>query len=138
MSEHAQCVAQFDVTGWDQTPYGDDSDGPQFGRATVNKTFTGGLEGTSVAELLMCQADPKDLSAGAGFVASERFEGSMGERSGSFVFQHGGLAGGGGEPKTFGQVVPGCGTGDFVGLTGAVEISADEDGHRLALDYTFS
>jgi hypothetical protein len=100
----------------------------------VRKTFRGGLEGESVAELLMCQADPSDLAAGAGYVASERFEGRVDGRAGSFVMQHGGLSGEG-TPRTFGHIVPGSGTGDLAGLRGAVEIAVDADGnHQLILD----
>lgn len=129
-------VASFDVTGWDQQPpYDQPDNGPLLSRATVRKNFRGGLQGESVAELLMCQTDPKDLSAGAGYVASERFVGSLDGKNGTFVLQHGGLAGPG-EPRTFGNVVPGSGTGALEGLLGTVQIAVDADGrHSLTLEY---
>jgi hypothetical protein len=40
--------ADFEVVGWDQIGYDDDR---KLARATVRKTFKGGLEGESVAEL---------------------------------------------------------------------------------------
>lgn len=128
--------APFDVTGWDQTPDDSPEGGPQHGRATVTKAFRGDLEGESVATLLMCQNDPSDLSAGAGYVASERVTAKLAGRSGTFVLQHMGLAGGGNPPVSKGHVVPGSGTGDLVGLTGEFEIKVDENGaHSLHLDY---
>lgn len=42
-----RAVSVFDVTGWDQTPYGDETDGPALSRATVKKTFRGDMEGES-------------------------------------------------------------------------------------------
>ena len=53
-----------------------------------------------------------DPEVGAGYVVSERVTGQLGDRSGSFVIQHGGVMGPGLAPRTFGHVVPGSGTGD--------------------------
>lgn len=78
-------------------------------------------------------------AAGAGYVVSERVTGRLGNRQGSFVIQHGGLMGPGENPRTFGHVVPGSGTGELTGLGGEVEIDRTEDGkHTLALDYHFT
>jgi len=128
-------VATFKVTGWDQVAYDEQAAGPRLARATVRKAFEGELAGTSTAELLMCQADPASLAAGAGYVASERFVGRLRERTGSFVMQHWGVRGDGGAPRTAGHVVPGSGTGGLAGLTGTVEIAVAPDGmHTLVLD----
>ena len=133
MTFHA--VSSFDVTGWDQSPYGDEVEKPFLSRATVRKTFRGDLVGESTAELLMCQADTSDLEAGAGYVASERVVGRLGTRAGTFVLQHWGLSGDGGQ-VTSGHVVPGSGTGELEGLSGTVAISVDDEGaHTLTLDY---
>ncbi len=131
-----RATSSFKVTGWDQTPYDQDVPGPHLSRATVRKTFEGDLVGESTAELLMCQADPADLGAGAGYVASERVVGQLGSRTGTFVLQHWGLSGGGHPEQTDGHVVPGSGTGELTGLSGKVEIIVDTKGsHTLALDY---
>ena len=66
-----RAVSSFKVTGWDQTPYGEQAPGQLLSRATVGKSFEGDMVAESTAELLMCQADQKDLKAGAGYVASE-------------------------------------------------------------------
>ena len=93
------------------------------------------MAGESTAELLGCQADANDLKAGAGYVVSEQFTGSLMGKAGSFVIQHGGLMSEGSQ-ETFGNVVPGSGRGELVGLTGTMEISVAEDGtHTRTLDY---
>ncbi len=131
-----QAVSSFDVTGWDQTPYGDAGAGPLLSRATVGKKFAGDLVGESTAELLMCQAHKSDLSLGAGYVASERVVGTLAGHEGTFVMQHWGVSGAGGGQTTGGRVVPGSGTGDLAGLSGTVEIAVGEDGaHTLTLNY---
>ncbi len=133
MKIHA--TSSFDVTGWEQASYDDGVAGPALSRATVRKAFTGDLSGDSTAELLMCQADTSDLGAGAGYVASERVTGRLGDREGTFVIQHWGVSVGGNQ-STGGHVVPGSGTGDLAGLTGDIVISVDADGaHTLTLDY---
>ena len=83
----------------------------------------------------MCQADTSDLGAGAGYVASERVTGRLGDREGTFVMQHCGVSLAGNQ-STGGHVVPGSGTGGLEDLTGDVVIAVDADGaHTLTLDY---
>jgi hypothetical protein len=131
-----RAVAAFDVTGWEQAPYEEGTAGPVLSRVIVRKKFRGDLTGESTAKLLMCQADPSDLGAGAGYVASERVVGRLGGREGTFVLQHWGVSGGD-SPRTAGHVVPGSGTGDLAGLTGDVEFSVDAEGaHSLTLNYS--
>jgi hypothetical protein len=136
MSKRAQ--SSFEVTGWEEIAYDEPDDGPRLAKVVVKKAFKGDLEGSSTAELLMCQADPNDYLAGAGYVASEVVTGSLSNRTGSFVIQHGGVSGGDAEPHTFGHIIPGSGTGELTGLLGSVEISRTPDGkHTLLLDYHF-
>ena len=131
-----RAVSSFEVTGWEQAPYGEQGDGPGLARATVKKAFSGDLAGDSTAELLMCQSDPADLEAGAGYVASELVTGRLGDREGSFVMQHWGLTSAEIGNRTGGHIVPGSGTGALTGLSGEVEISVDADGaHTITIDY---
>jgi len=131
-----RAISSFEVTGWDQTPYGDSDNGPSLTRATVRKAFSGDLAGESTAELLMCTADPDSLEAGGGYVASELVAGSLGDRQGTFVLQHWGLTGGGLPSRTAGHVVTGTGTGELTGLSGEIEIAVDADGaHTITIDY---
>lgn len=128
-------TAAFDVTGWESAPYEADVPGPRLDRVLVRKRFRGELEGESNGQLLMCQAVPGRLEAGAGYIVAERFIGRLGGRSGSFVMHHWGVSGDGRPPRTGGHVVPGSGTGELAGLTGTLEIAVGKEGHRLVLDY---
>lgn len=131
MSTRATSV--FEITLWEESVYDEPADGPTLSRAIAAKTFTGNIEGTSTAELSLCKAAD---DVGGGYVAQERIEGRVGERSGSFVIQHGGIRGCSGQ-RSFGSVVPGSGTGELRGMIGDVEFAHDETGARLILDYDF-
>ncbi len=110
--------AAFEITGWDQAPYDEPAAGPALTRATVRKTYTGALEGESVAELLTCG----ELA----YMGNERVTATLDGRAGTFVLQHGAWEGG-----QWGFVVPGSGTGDLAGLRGDARL----DHGRIALDY---
>ena len=120
-------TAEFEVTGWDQSLYDEPEDGPAMGRATVRKTFRGAVDGASVAELLTAGGD-----SGRGYVASERFTGTIDGRKGSVVFLHGGLDDGA-APFTFGHILPGSGTGELTGLAGELTYVHDDSGARVTL-----
>jgi hypothetical protein len=126
----AQITASFEITGWDETTYDEPAEGPKLARATVRKRFSGSLEGTSVAELLTAQGD-----GGSGYLASERVEGSLGGRSGTFVLQHGGI-GDETDRHAFGHIVPGSGTAGLEGLRGEAVFAHDEAGARVTITYT--
>ncbi|HEU4948566.1 MAG TPA: DUF3224 domain-containing protein [Kribbella sp.] len=115
----------FEITMWDQSTY-DDTDDVELGRATVAKTFTGELEGTSSAELLMVGT----TDGPAAYTAVERFAGTLEGRSGSFVMLHGATAD---ETVSSGRIV--AATGELAGLTGTVAYEHDEKGPRITLDY---
>lgn len=132
MTTHA--TATFEVTSWEDQVYDDPSEGPKLGRATVGKTLRGDVEATSTAELLTCQA----ADGSAGYVASERVTGRIGDRAGTFVVQHGGTAVAGTPDHNFGHVVPGSGTGQLTGLRGTCEYRHDETGATFTLDYRFA
>ncbi len=124
--------AAFEITSWEETGYDEHPDGPKLSRATVTKTFRGEVEGTSVAELLLVQ----DEAGGAAYVALERVDGRVGDRSGTFIVTHGAVR----EdetPATHGRVVQGSGTGALRGLRGTAEYRHDEHGATFALDYGF-
>jgi len=123
-------TASFEVTDWSDEVYDEPAEGPAMGTATVAKRFTGVLEGTSVARLLTAGGP-----GGRGYVASERIEGVLDGRRGSFVVQHGGLDAGG-DLRTFGHVVPGSGTGELAGLAGEVRFRHDESGAAVTFVLT--
>lgn len=129
-STQSTITASFEIEGWDEAVYDAPAEGHTLARTTVRKRFSGPLQGTSFAELLTAGGE-----GGQGYVASERVEGTLDGRRGSFVLQHGGIADER-EQRAFGSVVPGSGTGELVGLRGDGVYAHDDDGARLALTYT--
>ena len=129
-------VSDFEVTGWDAVPNGEESEGPLLSEARVSKRYHGDLDAEGRARLLMCRASADGPLENAGYIASEQVSGTLGGRTGTFVLHHWGIAEAGVPPRTGGHVVPGSGTGELVGLSGTMEIHVDADGkHTLALDY---
>jgi hypothetical protein len=127
----AEFTAGFEITGWNENAYDEPAEGPKLTRATVHKTFHDDLEGTSVTEMLTAQGD-----GGRGYLASERFDGTIGGRQGTVVFQHGGLDDGH-ALSSFGHVVPGSGTGALAGTAGEIVYDHDETGITVKLVLTF-
>ncbi|AJT69869.1 hypothetical protein T261_8275 [Streptomyces lydicus] len=70
------------------------------------------IEGKGVAEVLTAQG-----SAGGGYVASERIDGTLDNRRGTFVIQRWGLSDGP-DQSSEGSVVPNSGTGELAGIAG--------------------
>jgi len=131
-----QAKSSFKVTRWEDAPYDEPKNRATLSRATIEKKFTGDLNASSTAEALMCVVDKADFSAGAGYIASERIEGELLGRKGSFVLQHGGLSGGGLPEQTYGHIVPGSGTDELDGIGGTALISRDaEGGHWITIDF---
>jgi Protein of unknown function (DUF3224) len=114
--------SKFTITRWEEA----DAAGSALGRVQVDKTYTGPVEGTSTAELITC----RPVEGSAGYVAVERFEGSVEGRAGTFAFQHGAIISPAG-PEYYGVVIPGSGTGELVGITGAVRVEHE----LITLDY---
>lgn len=129
MSNHAE--GTFDLDVWEaEKPY-DEHEGIQSARVHVEKTFAGGLVGTSTAELITVVAE----AGPAAYVGIERFAGTLGGREGGFVFHHN-AAGKDGEPWMTWQIAEGTGTGDLKGITGEGQIIIGPDGgHSYTLDY---
>ncbi len=131
-----KATSEFKVTGWDETPCGEEGGVPHLSEALVLKEYHGDLEGEGRARLLMCRAALEGPLQDAGYIASEQVSGRLAGREGTFVLHHWGIAAAGSAPRTAGHVVPGSGTGRLAGLSGTMEIRVDADGtHTLALEY---
>jgi hypothetical protein len=85
---------------------------------TIEKTFEGGLVGTSYGEMLSSMGAP---DGNAGYVAIERFEGQLDGKKGSFSLMHYGRMMDG-EDSLVLEVVPGSGADDLAGVQGSMEI----------------
>lgn len=101
------------------------------GRFALDKTYHGGLEGTSRGQMLSAGAVEK---GSAGYVAIEIVRGTLDGRSGSFALQHGGTMTRGSARLTI-DVVPDSGTDELEGLTGAMTIRVESGRHEYELDY---
>jgi hypothetical protein len=106
------------------------------GVATMTKTFTGEIAGRS-ATLFTAASDP---ATGTGtYVAMESFEGSIGGLEGAINFAHSATTLGDDRAAEFFVIVPGSGTGELTGITGAGGMSVAGDGtHSIWLEYEFS
>ena len=101
------------------------------GRLALDKTFHGDLEATSQGEMLAARTS---VEHSAGYVALEQVSGTLHGRSGSFVLQHSGTMNRG-APQLVITVVPDSGTGELVGLSGAMTIENVDGQHSYTLAY---
>jgi hypothetical protein len=125
-------VGTFEVKVTPQAP-GDGADA-DVGRMTLDKQFHGDLEGTSKGQMLAASTSVK---GSAGYVAMEKVTGTLKGRSGSFVLQHSGTMTRG-APQLTVSVVPDSGTGQLVGLAGAMAIKIADGKHSYDFEYTLA
>ncbi|QFZ16756.1 DUF3224 domain-containing protein [Saccharothrix syringae] len=118
--------SKFTITRWGETTR--DAAAPALARVLVEKTCTGLMAGTGVAEPTTCQPSEGQ----AGYVGTERFTGTPEGRTGSFVVRHGGVVPADGA-RSFGHVVPGSGTGEPAGIGGEVRLAHE----LITLDVAF-
>jgi len=100
-------------------------------RTRFDKTFSGGLQGTSVVTML--SAGNAASPGNACYVAMERVDATLDGRRGAFVLQHSGTM-----PQGNGvlscTVVPGSGIGGLAGLSGSLSIRIEDGQHFYRLD----
>ncbi len=105
---------------------------PTLGQMSLDKQYHGDLEGASKGQMLTAGTDVK---GSAGYVAMERFTGTLNGRKGSFVLQHTGTMNRGALQLSV-TVVPDSGTGELVGLTGKMAIIIADGKHSYDFEYT--
>lgn len=105
---------------------------PAIGRMSLSKRFEGALAGTARGQMLAIRTD---TPGSAGYVALDRFEGSLEGRSGGFSLQHSGSMDRG-APSLSIHVIPDSGTGALGGLRGTLGIRLEGGVHFYDLDYT--
>ena len=102
-----------------------------FVRLSIDKSFAGGLAGTSRVEML---ASGNGSSPSGGYVALERFTGKLDGRPGGFIMQHSGtMSPGSMEIKVL--ITPGSGTGELANVSGTLEIRLEGKQHFYTLQY---
>lgn len=113
----------FQVTGWDEKPYSEDSDGVKLTNAKVTQTYTGSIEGQSQVQYIMAHNSDKS----AAFVGMEKVTASINGKSGSFAIQHNGKFENGVASSNF-VIVTGSGQGELSGIEGSGSFESTEGG----------
>lgn len=103
------------------------------GRLSLAKTFSGDLAGTSKGQMLGSQSEA--VAGSGGYVAMERFTGTLNGQKGSFLMQHIGTMQGGKFDLDV-MVVPDSGTGELIGISGTCKIIIEGDKHLYELTYS--
>jgi hypothetical protein len=101
------------------------------GRMSIDKVFSGDLQGTSKGEML---AGGTAVKGSAGYVAIERVTGTLHGRPGSFMLQHLGTMNRGAPSLTV-LVIPDSGTDELTGLSGTLTIDIVDGKHLYTMDY---
>ncbi len=110
----------------------DKSGNSALGRMAIDKQLHGDFEGVSKGQMLTAGTATK---GSAGYVAIERFTGTLGGRRGSFMLQHSGTMTRG-APELSVTVVPDSGTDQLVGLAGNMKIDIIDGKHLYDFEYT--
>lgn len=128
MTRHAQGEFEVKLAPQSAAP---GIEAARLGRQTIDKTFRGDLEATSLGEMLAVMTE---VRGSAGYVAMERVDGQLQGRRGSFVLQHFAFMDRG-QPELSVRVVPDSGTGELAGLSGRMTIRIEEGRHYYDFDY---
>ncbi len=126
MVQH-QAKGTFDVK---MAPPADDT--ADVGRMTLDKTFHGDLEASSIGQMIAVRT-PTEGSAG--YVAMERVTGTLDGKKGSFALQHFGTMNRGKQHLRI-EIVPDSGTDGLAGISGTLDIIIEKGAHSYVLYYT--
>lgn len=108
------------------------TEGTTIGRYALEKQYHGALDGVGKGEMLGAGSPAKGA---AGYVAIEEFTGTLQGRKGAFALQHFGVMDAEKvELKVL--IVPGSGSGELLGIEGAMTITNEAGKHSYALEYT--
>lgn len=126
----ATATASFTVTNWNEQPATDEKD-VKTTHTKVTKKYSGEIEGSSEADMIMAYGQVKGSAAYVGF---DRMAVSLNGRSGTFLLQYSVSASAAGMSSRI-AVVPDSGTGDLSGLRGEATVSERDGAHTLTLEY---
>ncbi len=131
MSEMAKGTFEVKVT----PVAADAGDDTAIGRLTLDKKFSGDLQGTSRGQMLGFRSATE---GSGGYVAQEKVTAKLGGRTGSFVLQHIGTMRKGSAPVINVTVVPDSGTGELTGISGTMTIIIEGGKHSYEFAYDVS
>lgn len=103
-------------------------------RHSLDKSYSGDLEGTSLGEMVSAAGS---IQGSAGYVAMERVTGTLHGRPGTFVLQHSATMNRG-TPSLLLTVVPDTGTDALEGLSGSMRIIIEKGEHAYEFEYELS
>jgi Protein of unknown function (DUF3224) len=106
---------------------------PMIGRLGLDKKFSGGLTGISRGQMLGSQSETEPGKGG--YVAMERFVGTLDGKKGSFLLQHIGTMDSSGAVMDI-AVVPGSGRDELKGIAGKFTIIMEGKKHVYEFEYT--
>jgi hypothetical protein len=121
----------FDVAMSPETVSGKTSD-PDMSQMGMHKNWQGDLDGTSTGTMIGAGSPARGA---AGYVAMEKFTGTLMGRTGSFIVQQYGTMTNGKLQMTV-AVVPSTGTDQLEGLSGTMTIRTNNGQHYYDLDYS--
>ncbi len=102
------------------------------GRMTIDKTYSGDLEGQGKGQMIS-----KRVEGGAAiYFAVEEFTGSFEGKTGSFTLIHKGFMDDATQTLEV-DILTGSGNGEFDGITGSMTINNDSEGHSYELSCVF-
>ena len=107
-------------------------EGVSTARMALNKRFEGDLTGVGAGQMLTALTSVK---GSAGYVAIERFTGTLHGKAGTFIFQHSGVMNQGAQQLSI-TVVPDSGTGALSGIQGRFKISILDGKHFYEFEYS--
>jgi hypothetical protein len=113
-------------------PADEGTDTGGFGRLSLDKTFSGGLTGTSKGQMVGAFTA---VEGSAGYVALERVTGTLDGRKGSFILQHNGTMSRETQSIIV-KVIPDSGTEELMGLSGTMQIIIEGKKHSYVFDYS--
>jgi hypothetical protein len=104
------------------------------GRMTIDKVWSGAIEGTSKGEML----SSGEANGAMVYVALEKMTVAVNGKSGTFIFRHGAtmMTSDPSSATLDVTVVPQSGTGDLTGIEGKLTIIVDKSGHTYDFAYT--
>lgn len=118
-------AGSFDIT---LTPQPED-DAPA-GRMLINKLYSGGMQGTSVGQMISKRTDV----GVAVYSAIEELNGIIAGKHGGFTLFHTGFMSATKQTLDI-TIVEGSGSGEFSGISGQLTINQENGKHYYELDY---
>ncbi|MEV7119257.1 DUF3224 domain-containing protein [Kitasatospora griseola] len=126
-----RATGTYTTKSWNENPYHKEEGSATLTRASVENVFTGDFDGQGILEYLMVYG----ADGSATYVGLQRFEGTIGDRKGTFVARiEGTFTSAAAETWT---IVEGSATDGLAGLSGTGSVkSVDATTAEYTVDYT--